>query len=59
MDWGQLCKRGFKVSVMKNIKVAAITVNPWSPNGYSFDSEALIGAMKEALPNVPVIDVRK
>ncbi len=59
MDWGQLRKRGFRVKVMKNIKVAAITVNPWAPGGYTFDSEALIEAFKEALPGLPIIDVRK
>lgn len=59
MDWGRLRKRGFKVSVLKNIEVAAITVNPWAPGGYSFESEALLGALKEAMPDMTVIDVRK
>ena len=59
MDWGVLRKKGFKVSVLKNIEIAAITVNPWSPQGYSFESEALVGAMKEVLTGIPIIDVRK
>lgn len=58
MDWGQLRKKKFKVSVMKNIKVAAITVNPVAPSGYSFDHEVLLKAMQDALPDIPVIDVR-
>ncbi len=58
MDWGQLRKKRFKVNVMKNIKVAAVTVNPVAPSGYSFDHEVLLNAMKEALPEIPVIDVR-
>lgn len=59
MDWGKLRKKGFQVSVLKNIEVAAITVNPWSPRGYSFESETLIAAMQEAIPNMQLIDVRK
>ena len=59
MDWGQLRKRGFKVRVLKNIEIAAITVNPWAPQGYTFDSDALIDAMKALLPDMPIIDVRK
>lgn len=58
MDWGLWRKKGMKVNVLKNIEIAAITVNPWSPGGYSFDREALVGAMKEALPELPVVDVR-
>lgn len=58
MDWGQLRKRGFKAAVMKNIKVAAVTVNPVAPSGYSFDHEVLLKAMQDALPDIPVIDVR-
>lgn len=59
MDWGKLRKKGFRVSVLKNIEVAAITVNPWSPRGYSFESEALIAAMREAIPDMQLIDVKK
>lgn len=59
MDWGRLRKKGFKLNVLKNIRVAAITVNPWAPGGYSFESEALTAAMKEAIPDIPLIDVRQ
>lgn len=58
MDWGQLRKKKFKVSVMQNIAVAAVTVNPIAPSGYSFDHEVLRDAMQKALPDIPVIDVR-
>jgi hypothetical protein len=46
------------VNVLKNIEIAAITVNPWAPSGYTFDSETLRQAMQDALPDIPVIDVR-
>ncbi|HKM28989.1 MAG TPA: hypothetical protein VJY37_04840 [Anaerovoracaceae bacterium] len=58
MTWGQLHKKGFRLNVMKNIKVAAVTVNPVAPSGYSFDHEVLRDAMQNALPDIPVIDVR-
>lgn len=31
MDWGVYRKKGFRLNVLKNIEIAAITVNPWSP----------------------------
>lgn len=58
-EWGFKRKKGLKVSVLKNIKVVAVTVNPWAPLGYSFDSDELVGEMKKALPEIPIIDVRK
>jgi hypothetical protein len=58
MDWNQWRKKGFRVNVLKNIEIAAITVNPWAPSGYTFDSETLRQAMQDALPDIPVIDVR-
>lgn len=58
LTWKQLIKRGFNLNVLKNIKVAAVTVNPYAPSGYSFDHEALLEAMDEALEDIPVIDVR-
>lgn len=56
--WNQFRKRGLVVKVLENIKVAAITVNPTSPSGYAFDHEELVNAMQEAIPDIPVIDVR-
>lgn len=58
MNWRQLVKRGFSVSVLKNIKIAAVTVNPYSPGGYSFEHEVMRDTMQEAIPEIPVIDVR-
>lgn len=58
MDFRQLRKRKFKLKVMQNIEVAAVTVNPIAPSGYSFDHQVLQSAMQEALPDIPVIDVR-
>lgn len=56
--WRQLCKKGFKVKVLENIKVIAVTVNPYAPEGYRFQPSELVSAMESALGDVPVIDVR-
>ncbi|MDO4552398.1 MAG: hypothetical protein Q4C22_02565 [Bacillota bacterium] len=56
--WRTLRKKGFQLRVLKNIEIAAVSVNPYSPAGYSFDHEALLNAMQEALPQIPVIDVK-
>ena len=58
MDWGIFRKKGFRVSVLKNIKIAAITVNPWAPAGYTFDNRFLLEEMQKAIPDIPIIDVR-
>lgn len=59
MEWGILKKKGFNVSVLKNIEIAAITVNPWAPLGYTFDSDTLIDALKEEIKDIPIVDVRR
>ncbi|MGC2873205.1 hypothetical protein ACDL92_07965 [Ihubacter sp. mB4P-1] len=58
IGWRQLIKKGFSVRVLDNITVAAVTVNPFAPGGYSFDHGVLLEAMQTALPEIPVIDVR-
>ena len=57
--WKQMRKRGLDIKVLNNIEVCAVTVNPFSPEGYSFDSNSLSGLLQEALPGIPVVDVRK
>lgn len=58
LEWQQLTKKGFHVCVLENIEVAAVTVNPSAPSGYSFEHNELKKAMEEALEGVPVIDVK-
>ncbi len=58
MDWGVFRKKGFRVSVLKNIEIAAITVNPWAPAGYTFDNRFLLAEMQKAIPDIPIVDVR-
>lgn len=58
MNWQQLRKKGFTAKVLENIEVAALTVNPHAPAGYSFEHEALLSAMRSAVQGIPVIDVK-
>ena len=58
VTWRRLVKKGLRVEVLRNIRVAAVTVNPFAPQGYSFDSGALRDEIQKALPEIPVIDVR-
>jgi hypothetical protein len=58
MDWGIFRKKGFRPCVLQNIEIAAITVNPWSPAGYTFDNKVLLEEMQKAIPDIPIIDVR-
>ena len=59
VNWNKLKKKGFKLWVLSNIEICGITVNPFAPEGYSFDSDLLCQKIREALPDIPVIDVRK
>lgn len=52
-----LTKMGMDIKVTENINVAAITVNPYSPEGYYFDPIKFLDKMREAIPNIPVFDV--
>jgi len=56
--WQHLLKKGFQVSVLEAVKVAALTVNPYSPSGYSFDHEVLLEEMRRAMPDIPIVDVK-
>jgi hypothetical protein len=57
-DWNVLKKKGFNVKVLKNIRIAAISVNPVSPSGYSFEHEKLLSMMENTVPGIRIIDVK-
>lgn len=58
-SWQRLLKKGLNVHVIHKINVAAVTVNPFSPMGYSFNGETLMKAMKASISNVPIINVQE
>ncbi|MDR2770468.1 MAG: hypothetical protein LBB57_00360 [Clostridiales Family XIII bacterium] len=56
--WRRLRDRGLRVFVLSGVKIVAITVNPYSPAGFSFDSAELIRMIGAAVGDIPVLDVR-
>jgi hypothetical protein len=56
--WQRLRAKGLKVFAESGVTVVAITVNPYSPAGFSFDSAELIKAVGAAVGGIPVVDVR-
>ncbi len=51
-------RQGISITVLASIDLRAITVNPVAPQSHSFDSPRLRALLEEAIPDVPVIDVR-
>lgn len=58
ITWQQRVKKGLSVIVLENIKVAAITVNPTSPQGYCFESDVLMEEMRSVIKDIPIFDVK-
>lgn len=58
LTWNQLAKRGFRVQTLRSIRIAAITVNPYSPLGWSLDPGRLLAEMQAAMADFTVTDVR-
>ncbi len=56
-DFAILQKMGMKLRVLENVNIIAITVNPYSPEGYCFEPCELLEAMRNAVPHIPVFDV--
>lgn len=50
-------RMGMELRVIDNINIIAVTVNPYSPEGYYFEPIELLNAMKNAIPHIPVFDV--
>jgi hypothetical protein len=51
-------RQGLSIEVLAPIDLRAITVNPVAPLSHSFDSPRLCALLEEAIPGVPVLDVR-
>jgi hypothetical protein len=56
-DFHILQRMGMDLRVVDNINIIAITVNPYSPEGYYFDPYDLLHKMRNAVPQIPVFDV--
>lgn len=51
-------KKGGKIKVLKKTKLIAITINPYSPHGYTLNSEEIKKRLKEVI-DVPILNVRE
>jgi hypothetical protein len=51
-------RQGLSIAVLASIDLRAITVNPVAPQSHRFDSPRLRAMLEEAIPGVPVLDVR-
>jgi hypothetical protein len=52
-----LSKMGMSIKAIEAVNIIAVTVNPYSPEGYYFDPEELLQKMRAEIPNIPVMDV--
>ena len=52
-----LNKMGMDLKVIEAINIIAVTVNPYSPEGYYFDPEEFLQKMRKEMPDIPVFDV--
>lgn len=52
-----LNKLGMNIRVIDGMKILAVTVNPYSPEGFYFEPEEFLSKMREAIPGIPVLDV--
>ncbi len=50
-------KKGFKIEVLNEINLIAITINPTAPEGYFFDSKDYADGIKSYLDDIDVMDV--
>ena len=51
-------RQGLSIAVLASIDLRAITVNPVAPQSHRFDSPRLRAMLEEAIPGLPVLDVR-
>jgi hypothetical protein len=58
ISWRKLRASGLKVFVLSGVNVVAVTVNPYSPAGFSFDSAELVRIVGSAVGDIPVTDVK-
>ncbi|MCW3490317.1 lysine 5,6-aminomutase reactivase subunit KamB [Dethiobacter alkaliphilus] len=55
-QWRQFKNRGGEIYATHPLSLLAVSANPFSPEGWEFIPEEFLGAIKDALPGVPVIN---
>ena len=56
-DWLKFMRYGVNIKVLNPINLIAITLNPYSPQGYYFEPEILLEKTRYFIKDIPVIDV--
>jgi hypothetical protein len=60
-EFFMLNKMGMDIKVIEDMNIIAITVNPYSPEGYYFEPQEFLNKMREAIQNgnlnIPIFDV--
>lgn len=56
-DWLYFIRIGVNIEVHRSIKLLAITVNPYAPAGYFYDSKLFRAAMLQRVKEIPILDV--
>ncbi|MBM7560949.1 lysine 5,6-aminomutase reactivase subunit KamB [Fusibacter tunisiensis] len=56
-DWQYFKRIGVDIRVRYGIKLLAITVNPYAPQGYFYDGALFKQSLNERLPEIPIVDV--
>jgi hypothetical protein len=59
MDLKIFERLGGKIEVIEPINLLAVTINPYSPEGYYFDPDLLLSAVGESLSPIDVFDCMK
>ena len=54
---GWYARQGVVIEVLHTLELRAITVNPLAPQSHRFDSRTLCAQIRDAVPDVPVLDV--
>lgn len=57
MAWRKFHRLGGRVWAAAPIRLLGLTSNPWRPQGPPLDADALLKALHDAVPDVPVCDV--
>lgn len=56
-DWLKFMRYGVNIKVLNPINLIAITLNPYSPQGYYFEPDILLDKTRYFIKDIPVIDV--
>lgn len=58
-DWIRFQRLGVSIKVLHPINLIGITINPYSPMGYSFDKIEFLEKMKNSINTIPVVNLKE